>query len=169
MKRSFLLVATIAILFACQQKNEAKSSSNDDNSLIAAGGQSEKELAESMKEFSKAEEKRLAEEKANQTSYEFDKLIHDFGDVKADTDNACRFKITNTGKKPLIIQKVEASCGCTTPRKPEHPIAPGQSDYMEVNFHPNSGQLNEIIKTVTVTSNTPEGTAEVKIRAFVKP
>ena len=54
----------------------------------------------------------------------FDKMNHDFGNVTADTDNKTYFTVTNTGSNPLIIESVKASCGCTTPTKPEKPIMP---------------------------------------------
>jgi hypothetical protein len=167
MKKELLYAAILFLSFACSdsKSNEGK---GDGRSLIAAGGQSEEELKASLEEFNKQEEKRLAEESSNITTLEFDKLLHDFGDIKPDTDNNCKFKVTNTGKKPLIISDVKASCGCTTPHKPEKPILPGKSDYIEVGFHPNPGQINEIIKTITVTANIPEITTEIKIRSFVK-
>jgi hypothetical protein len=167
MKKVFLFTFLSALAFSCNEDKKNTSEKNS-SSLIAAGGQSEEELKESLKDFNKEEEKRLADEKSNITTLEFDKLIHDFGDVMSDTDNKCKFKVTNTGSKPLIISDVKASCGCTTPHKPEKPILPGKSDFIEVGFHPNPGQLNEIIKTITVTANIPELTAEIKIRSFVK-
>jgi TolA-binding protein len=167
MKNSTLFGIVFLLIVSCSEASK-KEASGDGRSLVAAGGQSEEELKASLEEFNKQEEQRLAEEKANITTMEFDKLIHDFGNVKSDTDNECKFKVTNTGTKPLIISDVKASCGCTTPHKPEKPILPGKSDYIVVGFHPNPGQLNEIIKTVTVTANIPESTAEVKIRSFVK-
>lgn len=166
MKQVFLLAGLISIA-SCTQK-ETKTADNGGESLIAAGGQSEKELEQSMKDFVVEEEKRLAEERANITTIEFDKKLHDFGDIKPDSENSCRFRVTNTGQKPLIIEDVKASCGCTTPHKPEHPIQPGKSDFIEVGFHPNPGQVNEITKTITVSANIPGKTTELKIRSFVK-
>lgn len=167
MKKNLIFVGAFSLLFACSESKE-NSVSNNGESLIAAGGQTEAELAKSLEEFNKAEEKRIAEEKAKTTSLKFDKVFHDFGDIKPDSDNSCRFEVFNTGDKPLIIEKVEASCGCTTPHKPEKPIPPGKSDFIEVGFHPNPGQINEITKTVTVTANTIEKIHELKIRSFVK-
>ena len=66
----------------------------------------------------------------------FDKIVYDYGKIIVDTDNKAFFTVTNTGDKPLIIENVSASCGCTTPKKPEKPIAPGKSDRIEVIFHP---------------------------------
>ncbi len=167
MKKSVIVVSAFSLLFACSDSKE-DSASNNGQSLIAAGGQSEAELAKSLEAFNKAEEKRIAEEKEKTTSLKFDKVFHDFGDIKPDSQNNCRFEVFNTGTKPLIIENVEASCGCTTPHKPEKPIPPGKSDFIEVGFHPNPGQINEITKSITVTANTVEKTHELKIRSFVK-
>ena len=108
--------------------------------------------------------------KANvpKTSLKFDKLSHDFGKVKEESDNKTVFRVTNTGKFPLIIDAVKASCGCTTPSKPTEPIAPGKSDKIEVVFHPNVGQLNKQSKTVRVTANTEPKETVLKISAFVE-
>jgi hypothetical protein len=68
----------------------------------------------------------------------------------------------------LIIDNVKASCGCTTPQKPEKPIPPGKSDVIKVNFHPSAEQLNEIRKTITVAANTEPRLTTISVRAFVK-
>ena len=102
------------------------------------------------------------------TSLKFDKLTHDFGKVKEETDNKTVFRVTNTGKFPLIIDDVKASCGCTTPSKPTKPIAPGKSDKIEVVFHPNKGQLKKQSKTVRVTANTEPKETVLNISAFVE-
>ena len=107
-------------------------------------------------------------EKVALTSMKFDKMNHDFGTVKADTDNKTYFTVTNTGKNPLIIESVKASCGCTTPSKPEKPIMPGKSDKIEVVFHPKENQLKEQKKTVRVVANTSPGELVLNVRAFVE-
>jgi hypothetical protein len=75
--------------------------------------------------------------------------------------------VTNTGKNPLIIDKVDVSGGCTTAEKPEKPILPGKSDKISVVFHPKPGQLNEQKKTITVTANTEPKIVVLDIQAFV--
>jgi hypothetical protein len=102
------------------------------------------------------------------TTLKFNKLSHDFGKVKEDSDNKTVFRVTNTGKFPLIIDDVKASCGCTTPSKPTKPIAPGKTDKIEVVFHPKEGQLNKQSKTVRVMANTGPKETVLKISAFVE-
>lgn len=166
MKKIILSGILIASLFSCSEKSETKD--GEVVSSVAAGGQSEVELKKEIEAFEKEEKRRLDEEKRTSTTLSFDKLRHDYGNVKPDSDNLCKFKVTNTGNNPLIIADVAASCGCTMPHKPEGPIAPGKFDYIEVKFHPKPGQKDEIIKTVTVTANTIPPTSEISIRAFVK-
>lgn len=175
MKRT--TVNKVAILFlssitavGCSEgeSKHIESNKGDVKSSIAANDQSAEELKEELAEIQKAEEKRLEIEHSNSTTLEFDKLKHDFGDVMPESSNTTEFTVTNTGDKPLIISDVSASCGCTTPMKPEGPIAPGESDVIMVTFKSKPGQVNEIKKTVTVTANTMSKVHMLEIRAFVK-
>lgn len=162
MKRVFLIVTVVYGMVACTTKTQ--SNENDSSVSVLSEGESDAELAAKVKAF-EAEDKAIKESK---TTFSLDKQLHDFGNVKPESDNTCKFKVTNTGKKPLIIDKVSASCGCTTPHKPEGPILPGQSDFIEVGFHPKPGQLGEITKTVTIEANTEPLLTEVQIKAIVK-
>ncbi len=105
---------------------------------------------------------------ASLTSLRFDKMNHDFGKIKEDTDNKTVFRVTNTGKFPLTISDVKASCGCTTPSKPTKPIAPGKSDKIEVVFHPKVGQLKKQTKTIRVKANTEPEETVLTITGFVE-
>lgn len=164
MKKTVFIFSALFALASCSSNEEHKSVT----SKAVAGGQTEAELKESLKEFQKEEEKRLKEEAENMTTLSFDKMLHNYGDVLPDSDNETYFLVKNTGKKPLIIEKVEASCGCTTPEKPEHPILPGKTDKLKVSFHPKPGQEGDIEKKVTVTANTTPRLTVLTIKAFVK-
>lgn len=165
-----IVAVTVGILIAsCSDShNEIKAQNGEVVSNISAGPQSEKELKEALKEIAEEERKAKELEKATSTTLSFDKMTYDFGDVKAEVENTTKFIVTNTGNNPLILSDVSASCGCTMPKKPEGPIAPGESDVIEVTFKSKPGQENEIKKTVTVTANTPERVHLLEIRAFVK-
>ncbi|MDG1841911.1 MAG: DUF1573 domain-containing protein [Crocinitomicaceae bacterium] len=115
------------------------------------------------------ESKELSLTAMNLTTMEFDRDTIDFGNVTADTDNIAKFTVYNTGNKPLKIEKVSASCGCTTVKEPENEIPVGGSDQIEVNFHPKIDQLNEQEKTVTVKANINPQMKVVKLKAFVLP
>ena len=165
MKTLIFIYLSLIVLTACTSKNNSK---EEIISAIAAEQETPEELAKRLKQIKAEEEAFIASELAKLTTLKFDKLTHDFGKVKSNSDNSYKFKVTNTGEKPLIIEKVSASCGCTTPHKPEDPILPGKFDFIEVVFHPKPGQRNAIEKTVTVEANIKEKITELKIRAFIE-
>ncbi|HOY71753.1 MAG TPA: DUF1573 domain-containing protein, partial [Tenuifilaceae bacterium] len=72
---------------------------------------------------------------------------HDYGVIKEDDGVAYyEFQFSNTGSTPLIIQRVETSCGCTTPDWPKEPIAPGKNGRIKVGYNP-SGRPGAFSKT----------------------
>ena len=87
----------------------------------------------------------------NGPEIEFEKLVHDYGDVPYNGDGQCEFRFTNTGNEPLILQKPKSSCGCTVPSWPKEPILPGESDVINVTYR--TTKVGAINKTITVTSN----------------
>lgn len=168
MKKFWFFPVAAILLGSCSDSTSSSAKKGEYVSAIAAGEDTDEARLAELKRIEEAEKARLAAVADNITTLSFDKLRHDFGDVLPDTDNTTQFTVTNTGKRPLIVEKVQASCGCTTPKKPEKPIPPGESDVIEVTFHPKPGQKNEIIKTVSVTGNTDPKVNTLTIRAFVK-
>src|SRR5471030_2420600 len=45
------------------------------------------------------------------------------------------FQIVNTGKQPLLLENVQASCGCTTPEWSRESIAPGATVPIKVGYN----------------------------------
>ena len=98
----------------------------------------------------------------------FNKTTHDFGTVKEKGGSvSTKFMFTNTGKQPVIIGKVNAACGCTTPDWSNKPIKPGEKGYVEAKFNPKNrpGRFN---KSVTVYSNSTESPVVLRIKGEVK-
>jgi len=97
----------------------------------------------------------------------FEKTTHDFGDIKEDGGSAVyTFNFTNTGKQPLVIHNVSASCGCTTPEFTRTPVQPGSKGFVKVTFDPRNRPGN-INKTITVTSNAQSATDILRITGRV--
>ena len=91
----------------------------------------------------------------------------DFGKIKSGTPVETEFKYNNVGKSPLVVSDIKSSCGCTVPTGwSKDPIAPGESGSFKVNF--NGQGANQITKTVTLTTNTANGSETVKIKAFIE-
>lgn len=171
MNKAIVFGFAFSVFFACNSDYDIKDLRGEEAeviSTIAADGVSQKELEESLVKVRQEEEEKERKAKEAQTTLEFDRLTHDFGNVQSEVENRATFVVKNTGSKPLIIENVEASCGCTTPKKPENPILPGKSDEIMVTFKSNPGQSGEQKKTVTVTANTEEKTHQLEIRAFVR-
>ena len=95
----------------------------------------------------------------NGPEIEFEKLVHDYGDVPYNGNGECEFRFTNTGNEPLLIQKPKSSCGCTIPTWPNEPILPGESEVIKVTYKTNRPGI--INKTVTVTSNAVKNSTVV--------
>ena len=168
MIKKIATLVVLGLLVSCESNEEIVAKSGDVRSALSSGSKSDMELKDELKEYTEKENLRISELEAKSTTLKFDKLTHDYGDVLPDSDNNTVFLVTNTGDKPLILEDVSASCGCTMPRKPEKPILPGESDVIEVTFHPKPGQVNEIKKSITVTANTMKKVHMLEIRAFVK-
>jgi hypothetical protein len=84
----------------------------------------------------------------------FENAMIDFGTITKGSDGNRIFKFTNTGTVALEIQKVASSCGCTIPKKPQAPIAPGETGEIQVRYDTN--RMGPFRKTITVNSNAVE-------------
>jgi hypothetical protein len=95
----------------------------------------------------------------------FENLIHDYGTIQYDADGNCEFKFKNTGKEPLVLSNVTASCGCTTPSWPKEPILPGKSSSIKVHY--DTKRVGTISKTITVMSNATEDRVVLQIKGNI--
>jgi hypothetical protein len=82
----------------------------------------------------------------------FEKSTHDFGDIVQGDKVEHVYKFKNTGNEPLLITDVHVQCGCTTPKWPKEPIAPGASGELVVGFN-STGKMGIQNKVVTLVSN----------------
>lgn len=63
------------------------------------------------------------------------------------------FRLRNSGSKPLVIESVTPSCGCTVPQKPEAPVMPGAEASIKAIFD-SQGRTGTNHKTLSVVANT---------------
>ena len=99
----------------------------------------------------------------------FEKMDQNFGKIKeADGPAVYEFKFTNTGKIPLIIQGVEASCGCTTPEWSREPVLPGKTGFIKVSFNPEF-RPGIFTKSISVMANIPKSAVILTITGEVIP
>jgi hypothetical protein len=96
----------------------------------------------------------------------FTKVDHDFGTIEQHADAIAVFEFKNTGKQPLILTDVRASCGCTVPEWPRNPILPGKTAKISVKY--DSKNLGVILRQVTVLSNAATPSTVLTIKGMVK-
>ncbi|MCS7188731.1 MAG: DUF1573 domain-containing protein [Bacteroidia bacterium] len=85
---------------------------------------------------------------------QFDATEYNYGKIKAGDKVVHEFRLTNVGKKPLIIRKVKASCGCTAANPDKMELKPGESTVIKVTFD-STGRAGKDSKSVTVITNDP--------------
>lgn len=104
----------------------------------------------------------------NVAKISFKEVKYDFGEIKEGTVIKKSFEFTNVGKVPLLITDARSTCGCTVPKWPEKPIAPGNSGKIDVVFN-STNKVGHQEKPVTITANTYPSSTEVYIEGEVLP
>ncbi|MDR0572474.1 MAG: DUF1573 domain-containing protein [Tannerella sp.] len=95
--------------------------------------------------------------------------VYDFGNIKeADGHVTHTFKIKNDGEAALVVTKVVASCGCTTPEWTKEPISSGKTGEIKVTFD-STNRPGPFTKTISVYSNGKTGSFILTIKGNVIP
>ena len=78
----------------------------------------------------------------------FKELSYDFGKIKQGSPVSHDFDFTNVSNNPVIIESALASCGCTTPVKPEGAVQKGKDDVIKAGF--NAAVAGPFNKSITI-------------------
>jgi archaellum component FlaG (FlaF/FlaG flagellin family) len=106
---------------------------------------------------------------AQNVAITFDKTSHDFGKIKEQDGLATiTFTVKNTGTEPLVISRVQASCGCTTPTWTKDPILPGKTGTITASYNP-ANRPGTFVKTISVFSNAGTEAKLLTIKGEVIP
>jgi len=132
-----LLIFSMVSLFAISCGSNAKETTNEGNEEAIS---SELSVTEN------------AVDTLNAPIVQVENDTYTFGEAKEGEKVTHEYAFTNTGKTPLIISSVNASCGCTTPNYPKQPIKPGETAKIEVVFD-TKNQPGMHHKVITMTSN----------------
>ena len=81
----------------------------------------------------------------------FETTLIDYGTIENGSNGMKTFGFENIGDQDLIIKNVQSSCGCTIPKKPDGPIAPGEKNEIVVQY--DTKRQGPFRKTITVTTN----------------
>jgi len=101
----------------------------------------------------------------NAPVFEFETEVIDYGKIELNADGVRIFKFKNIGKSPLVINKIDSSCGCTVPKKPTDPIMPGETGEIEVKYATN--RPGGFSKMITLHSNASEPVKRLRIKGIV--
>ncbi len=87
----------------------------------------------------------------------FKETTHDFGKVKQGDVVSYEFVFKNEGGAPLVIEKVETTCGCTAALVSEKTIAPGREGLIKATFDTRgySGRLARYLYIISNDSESP--------------
>jgi hypothetical protein len=101
---------------------------------------------------------------------EFEKVVHDFGNVGPGTNNLCEFRFMNAGNSTLKIGEITKTCGCTPFSLAKKEYAPGESGTLKVNYV-SEAQHGQTTKHLVLHSNdrsNPEVTLAIKASIIIK-
>jgi hypothetical protein len=90
----------------------------------------------------------FAQQKKAEDVTKFKELAFDFGKIKQGVPVTHDFPFINESDGPVIIESAVASCGCTTPTKPEGAVLKGKEDKIRAGF--NAAAPGPFNKQITV-------------------
>ncbi|MBH8559772.1 DUF1573 domain-containing protein [Hymenobacter negativus] len=94
-----------------------------------------------------------------------DRSAHDFGKMEAGQQPIARFTVKNTGKTELVLGALSSGCYCVGYKNNPAPIAPGQSEVVELLY--SQRQLGQVSDAVTISSNDVSGDAKITLKANI--
>jgi len=124
MRRIAIVVLAAILIVSCQ--------SNDKKAATAATG--------------------AARDSTQFTTVEWLDSTRDFGKMQEGPHLEVSFRFRNTGSKPLVIERVQPSCGCTVAEQPKEPIPPGSEGVIKATFN-SQGHVGINHKTLNVYAN----------------
>ena len=77
-----------------------------------------------------------------------------------------RFRIRNSGEKPLIILDAAASCNCTTLLWPRKPVSPGDTAVIQVTY--TASERGRFAKTIDLYCNTSPSLTTLHIDGYIE-
>ncbi|MCH2197883.1 MAG: DUF1573 domain-containing protein [Flavobacteriales bacterium] len=130
--RHLLIISLAVFLFACESSHDGVNTDMINIPSSASGEGAEAKLPEIT----------------------FDISEFDYGTIAEGEVVRHNFKFQNTGDAPLLISKVESTCGCTVMKDwPKEPIQPGENGEIVVEFNSSKREGSQR-KKITVLANT---------------
>ncbi len=107
----------------------------------------------------------FAQDKTAADVIKFNEMVYDFGKIKQNVPVNHDFTFTNVSANPIVIESAVASCGCTTPVKPEGAVPKGKENKINAGFNAaNPGPFN---KTITIKVAGVDAPVQLRITGEV--
>jgi hypothetical protein len=90
----------------------------------------------------------------------------EISDLQVEKKSVTVFKLKNVGNQPLVITRVDTSCGCTVPIWDKKPIESGEETEITVEIQPEESGFFH--KTVRVYGNIEKGVISLGVKGTVK-
>jgi hypothetical protein len=107
----------------------------------------------------------FAQQKKAEDVIKFKEMSYDFGKIKQNVPVTHDFLFTNISDAPVVIESAVASCGCTTPVKPEGVIPKGKDNKITAGF--NAAAAGPFNKSITVKVAGIDVPVQIKITGEV--
>ncbi|MBP5539399.1 MAG: DUF1573 domain-containing protein [Bacteroidales bacterium] len=93
-----------------------------------------------------------------------DRTVYDFGDIVLNSGPvSCAFTLRNDGQKPILIDRVTTSCGCTTAQWTTRSIQPGQTGSVTITYKNDEGAF-PFDKSASVFLSCSERSCVLRVR-----
>ena len=167
MKKVFSIVAALTIFGTAafaqtataadkkSKKEKAKTEKAATKAVTSTGSAPASSTAVKLQPAPKATPVAANTPKVGGVSMKFETETIDYGTITKGAERVRKFYFVNNGTEDLVIKNAKGSCGCTVPTYPKEPIKPGERAAIEVNY--DTQRLGAFTKTVTLTTNAPEG------------
>lgn len=115
----------------------------------------------------KTVKKKKKKKKKKRSKIKFGNTNHEFGTIKQGDIIKYDFNFKNSGDAPLVIKKVDVSCGCTFPSYPFMPIEPGKSGTIGITYD-SKNKMGRQKPTITVVTNGRPSTVKLNLEGTVQ-
>jgi hypothetical protein len=94
-------------------------------------------------------------------------IHYKFGKVKSEQKAIAEFLIYNAGTKPMVINSIETTCGCTVPTWERKPIMPGDTATVKIQY--DTKRMGYFSKRVFVHSNAANSPLGLTVSGEIVP
>lgn len=151
-----------------KESNATKVASARDKAEISSRTQTKKATVKTKPKTTSKPKTQAKPKVTQRPQIQFDKPVHEFGEITEGDIIKHEFAFKNTGKAELVIKSAKASCGCTNPSYPFIGIAPGETGFIGVTYNSVSKEGTQKPE-VTIKTNVDDTSIVLYLSGVVLP